>query len=174
MRFLTAFRLLLLGLWLGEAMYFVVVAQNAFEIMPSHDLAGNLVGRILAVLNYSGLGIAFVALLTSLIVPVGTNIMSLWLERILLVVFGVGCAANQFVISFWMLMLKTQMGKPIDEVAADDPLRMQFNQLHEYSTWVMIAAMSAVFLSFVIISVRRQATVKKGIDPLDFQKQFKI
>jgi hypothetical protein len=174
MRFFTAFRLLLLGLWIGAAVYFVVVAQSAFEMMPSHDLAGNLVGRILAVLNYSGLGIAFVAFLTSLIVPAGTNIMSLWLERIMLVIFGLGCAANQFVIGFSMLMLKTQMGKPIDEVAADDPLRIQFNQLHEYSTWVMIAAMSAAFLSFVIISLRRQSAVKKAIDPLDFQKQFKI
>src|SRR5215467_8086199 len=146
MRFLTAFRLLLLGLWLGAAVYFVEVAQNAFEVMPSHEMAGNLISRILAVLNYSGLGIAFVVLLTSLIVPTGTNIMALWLERIFLVVFGVGCAANQFVISFWMLMLRTQMGKPIDEVAADDPLRMQFNQLHEYSTWVMISAMTAAFL----------------------------
>ena len=175
MRFLTAFRLLLLGLWLGAAVFFVVMAQNAFQILPTHEVAGLLVSRTLAILNYSGLGAAFVLILTSLIVAAGTNIAGLWLERILLVIFGLGCAVGQFVIGWWMLLIRTQMGKPIDEVAADDPLRIQFDQLHQYSTWVMGAAVAAAFLAFVIISVRRVTPPKKnGIDPLDFQRQFKI
>jgi Domain of unknown function (DUF4149) len=175
MRFLTAFRLLLLGLWLGAAVFFVVMAQNAFQILPTHEVAGLLVSRTLAILNYSGLGAAFVLILTSLIVAAGTNIAGLWLERILLVIFGLGCAVGQFVIGWWMLLIRTQMGKPIDEVAADDPLRIQFDQLHQYSTWVMGAAVAGAFLAFVIISVRRVTPPSKGgIDPLDFQKQFKI
>lgn len=172
MRFLTAFRLLLLGLWLGAAVFFVVMAQSAFQVLPSHELAGLLVGRTLAILNYSGLGVAFVLILTSLIVAVGTNIAGLWIERIMLVIFGLGCAVGQFVISWWMLLLRTQMGKPIDEVAADDPLRIQFDQLHQYSTWVMAAALAAALIAFIIISLRR-ITPKKA-DNFDFQKQFKI
>lgn len=175
MRFLTAFRLLLLGLWLGAATFFVVMAQNAFAVLPSHELAGTLISRTLAILNYSGLGAAFVLVLTSLIVPAGTNKAALWMERILLVIFGLGCAVGQFVISWWMLLIRTQMGRPIDEVAADDPLRIQFNQLHQYSEWVMITAASAAFLAFVIISIRKPPVAKKaGLDDFDFQKQFKI
>jgi hypothetical protein len=174
MRFLTAFRLLLLGLWLGCAVFFVVTAETAFQTMPSRELAGTLVGREFAILNYSGLGVAFVLILTSLIVAAGTNIAGLWIERIMLVIFGLGCAVGQFVISWWMLLLRTQMGKPIDEVAADDPLRIQFDQLHQYSSWVMIAAVAAAFIAFVIISVRRVTPKRAGLSDVDFQKQFKI
>ena len=81
MRFLTGFRLLLLGLWLGAACFFVVTAETAFQVVPSHELAGGLVSRMFAVLNYSGLGVAFILILTSLIVAAGTNIAGLWIER---------------------------------------------------------------------------------------------
>jgi len=175
MKALSAFRLLLLASWLGAAVFFIAVAQSAFAVLPSRDLAGNIVSRNLAILNYSGLGISIVALLTSLIVPVGTRKVVLWLERSLLVVFGLACAVAQFVITWWMLLLRTQMGKPIDEVASDDPLRIQFNNLHEYSSWLMLTAMAATLIAFVIISLRPHATGKKGgIDEFDFQKQLKI
>ena len=174
MRFLTAFRLLLLGVWLGAAVFFVATAETAFQTMPTRELAGSLVGRLFAILNYSGLGVAFVLLLTSLIVAVGTNIAGLWIERFMLFVFGIGCAVGQFVIAWWMLLLRTQMGKPIDEVAADDPLKIQFDQLHQYSSWVMIAAFAAALIAFIITAIRRVSPRKAGVDPLDFPKQFKI
>lgn len=175
MRFLTAFRLLFLGSWLGAAVFFVVVAQSAFDVLPAHEQAGTLVSRTLAILDYAGLGAAFVLLLTSLIVPTGTNKAGLWIERILLLILGLACAVGQFVISWWMLLIRTQMGRPIDEVPADDPLRIQFNNLHEYSSWVMIAAMSAALLAFLIIAGRRTLPPKKpGLDDFDFQKQFKV
>jgi hypothetical protein len=175
MKALTAFRLLLLGMWLGAAVFFIGVAQSAFAVLQTHELAGNLVSRTLAILNYSGIGIAFIGLLTSLILPSGTRIVTVWLERVLLVIFGLGCAVSQFVISWWMLMLRTQMGRPIDEVAADDPLRIQFNNLHEYSSWLILTAMGAALLAFMIVSLRSTtATKKSSVDNLDFQKQFKI
>lgn len=174
MRFLSAFRLLLLGVWLGAAVFFVATAETAFQTMPTRELAGTLVGRMFAILNYGGLGIAFVLLLTSLIVAAGTNIAGLWIERTMLFIMGISCAVGQFVIAWWMLLLRTQMGKPIDEVAADDPLRIQFDQLHQYSSWVMIAAFAAALIAFIIIAVRRVSPRKAGVDPLDFPKQFKI
>jgi len=156
-------------------MFFIAVAQSAFAVVPSREAAGSLVGRTLAILNYCGIGISIVALLTSFIVPAGTRKIVIWLERVLLVVFGLACAIAQFVITWWMLLLRTEMGRPIDEVAADDPLRIQFNNLHEYSSWLMLTAMAATLLAFVIISLRPTAAAKKAnIDDIDFQKQFKI
>lgn len=176
MKALTAFRLLLLGLWLGAAIFFIGVAQSAFAVLPTREIAGILVSRTFAILNYAGLGIAFVALLTSLIVSAGMNRISLWAERVFLLIFGVGCVVSQFVISWWMLMLRTQMGRPIDEVPVEDPLRIQFNNLHQYSSWVMLTAMAAALLAFVLISMRstRTASKKNAFDNLDFQNQFKI
>jgi hypothetical protein len=74
-----------------------------------------------------------------------------------------------------MLMVRTQMGKPIDEVAADDPLRIQFDNLHEYSAWLLLAAIAAALLTFVILALRSApvAAKKDAFNNLDFQKQFK-
>lgn len=175
MKALSGFRLLLLGLWLGAAVFFIAVAQIAFANLPAREQAGNIVGRALAVLNYAGIGIALVTVLTSLIVPDGVRIIAVWAERALLVIFGLACAVSQFVISWWMLMLRTQMGKPIEEVAADDPLRMQFDNLHQYSEWLLLAAMAAALLAFVIVALRSTPVTKKdALNTLDFQKQFKI
>jgi hypothetical protein len=176
MKALTGFRLLLLGLWLGAAVFFIAVAQIAFSSLPARDQAGSVVGRTLAVLNYAGIGVSIVTVLTSLIVPNGVRIIAVWAERVLLIVFGLACAASQFVISWWILMLRTQMGRPIDEVPAEDPLRIQFDNLHQYSEWLLVAAMTAVLLSFVILALRAapSAAKKDAFDNLDFQKQFKI
>jgi len=176
MKPLTAFRLLLPGLWLGAAVFFIGVAQSSFAVMPTRELAGILVSRTLAILNYGGLGIAFVMILTSLMVPAGTNRVSVWAERALLVILGLACVVSQFIISWWMLMLRTQMGRPIDEVPAEDPLRIQFNNLHEYSSWLMLTAMAAALAAFVVIALRSTAAAPKkdAFDNLDFQNQFKI
>ena len=71
-------------------------------------------------------------------------------------------------------MLRSQMGKPIDEVAADDPLRMQFYTLHQYSEWVLIAGVSAALIAFFIISNRKFGSANSGkADVFDFSKEFK-
>lgn len=177
MKALTGFRLLLLGLWLGAAVFFIVVAQVAFANLPARDQAGNIVGRTLAILNYAGIGVSLVTVLTSLIVPDGIRIIAVWAERVLLVIVGVACAVSQFVISWWMLMLRTQMGKPVEEVAADDPLKLQFDNLHMYSEWLLMGAMAAAVLAFVLLALRSAPVAAAKKDPfnnLDFQKQFKI
>ena len=175
MKALTGFRLLLLGLWLGAAIFFIAVAQIAFGNLPSPELAGNIVSRTLAILNYAGIGIALIAVLTSLIVPIGIRRIGVWAERTFLIIFGVACAVSQFVILWWMLMLRTQMGRPIEEVAADDPLRLQFDNLHHYSEWLLMIAMAAALLTFVILALRSVPTPPKkdAFSNLDFQNQFK-
>ena len=65
------------------------------------------------------------------------------------------------------------MGRPIDEVALDDPLRIQFNTLHEYSVWVMFAGMAAALIAFFIISNRRFGPKQEKADVYDFSKEFK-
>ena len=176
MKALTGFRLLLLGIWLGAAVFFIAVAQVSFGNLPTRELAGNIVSRTLAILNYAGIGVSLITVLTSLVVPDGIRIITVWLERLLLIIFGIACAVSQFVISWWMLMMRTQMGRPIEEVAADDPLKMQFDNLHMYSEWLLMIAMGAALLTFVILALRSTpvAARKDAINNLDFQKQIKI
>jgi hypothetical protein len=178
MRFLSDIRLLLTGLWLGAALFFVGVAQSSFAVLPTRELAGSVVNRTLLILNVSGIAIGLVLLISSLLVRNSPNRILLWTERILLVIVTAACAAGQFVIGLWLQFTRAQMGKPIDEVAADDPLRVQFNNLHNYSEWVLLAAMIAALLAFFIMANRRAGMAAASSktttnDPFDFSKEFK-
>lgn len=175
MKFFSNIRLLILGVWFGAAVFFIGVAQNAFAVLPQRELAGAVVNSNLSLLNYGGLIIASVLLLTSVIGTPGINKFWLWVERFLLLLIGAACAVGQFVIGFWLASVRVQIGKPIDEVAADDPLKVQFNMLHEYSVWVLMTGMIAALIVFFIISSRKfgPANVEKA-DIYDFSKEFKV
>ena len=93
----------------------------------------------------------------------------------LLLLLAAACAVDQFVIGIWLSSVRTQMGRPVDEVAIDDPLRIQFNTLHEWSVWVLFTAMIAALIAFFIISNRKFGVAKSGnSDVYDFSKEFKI
>lgn len=185
MKFLSDIRLLLLGLWLGAAVFFIGVAQTAFAVLPQRELAGAVVNRTLTILNFSGLGVAVLLLLLSAIAARNSNTLLLWLDRSLVIIVAIACAVGQFVIGFWLATVRAQMGgRPIDELAADDPLRVQFNQLHEYSVWVLFAGMVAALIAFFVIANRVRPAVGKASgpivssgrttsDPFDFSKPFK-
>lgn len=176
MKFLSNIRLLLLGLWLGAAVFFsFAVAPGAFGVLPTRELAGAMVSRSLMIVNLGGLIIGLILLASSFVGAQSANRVPVWAERILLLVLTAACAVGQFVIALWLGFVKTEMGKPIDVIPADDPLRIQFNNLHEYSVWVLIAAMLAALLAFFIISGKSFDNLKKPASKdLDFQNDFKI
>ena len=179
MKFLSDIRLLLLGIWLGAAVFFIGVAQSAFAVLPQRELAGAVVNKTLSILNYGGLAIGVVLLLTSWLVARNTNVFLLWSERFLLLLLAAACAVSQFVIGLMLMSVRGQMGgKPIDEIAADDPLRVQFNNLHQWSEWVLIAAMAAALIAFFIVANRKfgvaSTTKSDPLDPYNFEKEFKI
>ncbi|MGC2238598.1 MAG: DUF4149 domain-containing protein [Pyrinomonadaceae bacterium] len=152
MKFLSDFRALLAGLWLGAACFFsFAVAPSAFAVLENRELAGSLVSRTLMIINLSGLAIGSILLLSSFVKREGLAPFFVWAERFLLLLLTLACAAGQFVIALWMSFVRAQIGKPIEEVAADDPLRMQFNNLHQYSVWVLMGAMIAALLVFFLI-----------------------
>jgi len=152
MSFIKDFRALLIGLWLGAAIFFIAVAQSSFAVLPSRELAGSVVSRTLMLTNLSGLIIGAILLAASFIRQAAAKPFLLWTERLLLALVVVSCAVNQFVIGAWLFYVRAQFGgKPIDEIAADDPLKIQFNTLHEYSVWILMTAMIAALLAFFII-----------------------
>jgi hypothetical protein len=177
MKFLSNIRLLALGLWLGAAVFFsFAVAPGAFAVLPSREAAGAIVSRSLTIVNISGLTIGLILLASSFVGAALTNRFALWTERILLLLLTAGCAVGQFVIALWLSLVKAQMGKPIDEIALDDPLRIKFNNLHEYSVWILVAAMIAAVIAFFIISGKSfgSSAPKTVSKDFDFDKEFKI
>lgn len=174
MKFLSDIRLLLIGLWLGGAVFFIAVAEATFAAVPQRDLAGSIVGRSLSILDYMGMGISALLIVTSLIGAARTNKFWVWIERFLLLIVGAASVVQEFVIKFWMSSILAQVGGPINNVAADDPLRVKFDQLHGYSAWVLIASVVAAVVTFFIIANRAFiAPADKKNDIYDFSKEFK-
>lgn len=170
MRFLTDLRLLLIALWLGAACFFsFAVAPSAFGVLPSRELAGSVVNRTLLIVNVSGIVIGVILILLSFVGTKDANKIKIWSERLLLAILTSACAVGQFVVGIWLSYTKAQMGKPIDEVALEDPLRIQFNQLHEYSVWILVTAMLAALIAFFLIGWKTTAkVVETKKDPYDF------
>lgn len=178
MRFLSKIELLLVGMWLGAACFFSFgVAPSAFSVLGDAELAGNVVNRTLAIINISGLIIGVLTLLTSFLPHAYSNAVWAWGRRLLLVIFAAACGIGQFVIGFWIAYLRLQIAKPVKELAASDPMKLKFDQLHQASVWVLVAAMAAALLAFFIMT-RQEASRKdkksSGEPDFDFSNEFKI
>jgi len=159
MKWLADFRLLLLGLWLGAACFFsFAVAPSAFSVLPSRELAGAVVNRTLAIVNYGGLIIGLILLASSFVRGQNTNRIQLRLEQVGLLLLIAACAFGQFVIGARLQNLRGQIGRPIDEVAMDDPLRVAFNDLHGYSVTILLTAMLAALVTFFLLARRARNT----------------
>ena len=163
MRILSDFRLLLLGLWLGAACFLsFAVAPSAFAVLPSRESAGAIVNQTLAILNYSGIVSGLILLASSYLPKQNFSRVWLWSERILLLVTTAACAFGQFFIGWKLQNLHAQIGRPLDEIALDDPLRIAFNDLHGQSVTVLSVAMIAALIAFFLIA-RRARTFENQI-----------
>jgi len=153
--FVADARLLLIALWLGAAVFFsFAVAPSAFAVIPARELAGAVVARTLAVVNTGG---AATGLLLLFSLPLDRGAASRRAragEGVSLLLLTALCAAGQWVISARMATLRAQMRRPIEELAANDPVRVAFNSLHVYSVWALVAAMLAGAAALLLIARR--------------------
>ena len=165
MRVLADFRKLLAGLWLGAAIFFsFAVASSAFAVLPSAELAGAVVNRTLTIVNYCGMAIGLILLLSSFIFA--NRSFLIWIERLLAVILTAACAVGQFYVGWKMDSLRAQIGRPLAELAVDDPLRLAFNDLHNYSIWVLLTAMAAALALFFSIVRKPKEVVQKPVEDL--------
>ncbi len=155
MKYISDLRILLIALWLGAAIFFSFgVAQSAFAVLPSRELAGSVVNRTLMIVNYGGLIVGLVLLVTSFLSRQNVSRGRLLFEQVILLFLSAACAAGQFIIGAKLRDLRLQIGRPIDELAASDPLRIAFNDLHVYSVIILLAAMIAALIAFFLLAGR--------------------
>lgn len=168
--FLTVVGLLLLGVWLGAAIFFgAAVAPNLFGVLQAaglanaNELAGTIVTRLLGIINRSGFEISLFLLVTRFFG--GRNHRMRWrlTEMLSLAILAIMTGISQWVISPKMLALRSAMQVPIDQVAHEDARRIAFDNLHRYSVDVMTVALIAALVAFVAIAVSsvRSPTVRE-------------
>ncbi len=132
LRFLQIFSL---GVWLGSILFFsFVVTQGAFAVLPTKDLAGALVGYTLTRLHLIGIIAGCVYLLAT--AALEKSIGALASPAALLVFLMIVCTLfSQYGVIARMDVLRAQMGS-VEAAAADNPLRVAFDRLHQYSVWL--------------------------------------
>lgn len=136
MRWLRALMLLALIVWIGGIVFFAfVIAPTVFTVLPTRELAGNVVSRSLSALHWMGLVSGLVFLLCSIIhnqmKHADARLFSA--AHLLIIVMLSLTAISQFGITPRMRALRTEMGV-IDQIPLNDARRIEFNHLHEWST----------------------------------------
>ncbi|HEV2664166.1 MAG TPA: DUF4149 domain-containing protein [Blastocatellia bacterium] len=128
-------RLAILGLWLGAMAFFsFVVAPAAFATLPQQQLAGAMVSRTLGALEIGGAIIG--ALLIAILLFSRERDRAFLYELIALALMTISMLVSHFVVSRRMHDLRVGLGE-IAQLAANDPARLEFDRLHQYSVWLM-------------------------------------
>ena len=160
-RFLTILALLLLGIWLGAAIFFsAAVAPSVFsvlrgaEVANANALAGSIITRLLKVINQGGFEIGLFLLVMSFFTGYAQSKWVRFSRMISLAVMVIMTGIGQWVIAARMSALRAAMQLPIDQIAADDPGRMAFNNLHRYSVLLLAVALCSGVAAFILTAVR--------------------
>jgi hypothetical protein len=153
MTFLRFLMLLALVVWVGGLIFFPVVAQTAFSVLPTRQLAGFVVGHSLAILHWMGIVSGVVFLSSSLLYNrfnAGSS-RPLSAGHVLIILMLALTLISQFSIIPRMDTLRASIHGEIDSVPLDDPARAQFDILHSWSTrveeGVLLLGLMLVYLS---------------------------
>jgi hypothetical protein len=152
-------RLLLLGLWLGAAVFFAAaVAPTVFgvlrgaQLVTAGELAGLIVQRLLALINRGGFEISLFLIVTGYFVTRKEGRRRRFAEMISLAIMAIMTGVNHWIISARMLALRAATQTPIDQIAGNDPRRIAFDALHGYSVAVFSVAVVAGLTAFLIMA----------------------
>ncbi len=136
--------MLLLSVWLGSMIFFsFAVAPSAFAVLPTRELAGVMVTSAIGKVEVLGLVIGPLLILIQAASwrARHSSKFDRGLRIILILIMIAAAALSRFWISPQMVSLRAAMGGHIDDVPASDPLRVQFNDLHQYSVALMATAL---------------------------------
>jgi uncharacterized membrane protein len=153
MSMLRFFMLLSLVVWLGGIIFFAfVLAPTVFTVLPTRHLAGNVVTRSLTFLHwigiisglvFAGTSMAWARATTGTAEPLAARHLLIYLMIVLTLISQAGVGSR-------MAALRTGMGV-IDDVPQNDPRRVEFNRLHQWSTrlegTVLLLGLAALYLT---------------------------
>ncbi len=142
-----------LVVWIGGLIFFAfVLAPTAFQVLPDTHLAGNVVGRSLGKLHWIAIISGVIFLISSLVysqITQGTA-RPMALRHVLVVLMLCLTLVSQFWIIPRMDTLRAQVGD-FAKIALSDPLRVQFDALHVWSTrvegGVLLLGLIAIYLT---------------------------
>ena len=128
--------LLTLVVWVGGIIFFAfVLAPTVFTVLPTTELAGNVVSRSLTVLHWMGIVSAVVFLICSLLYNRTrfARLKPFALINVLIFLMLVLTLISQFGISPRMHTLRAEL-HAADHPGVTEASNREFNRLHQWST----------------------------------------
>ena len=153
MPFLRFLMLLSLVVWIGGLVFFAfLLAPTAFQVLPNTHLAGNVVGRALGKLHWLAVLSGIVFLISSLLYSRFTQGSAhVFAARHVVIILMLALTLFS---QYWIIPhMDTLRAKVSDfaAVALNDPIRLQFDTLHAWSTRVegavLILGLVAIYLT---------------------------
>lgn len=143
-------RIALLGIWIGVAALFsFVVAPGAFAVLPTTQLAGTLVSRVLTGVEFIGIGVGVLLIAVSLLDPAVRRTLSFDFLVVGLVTLAMGI--SRFVVSARLHALREQYGDQIASLPNDDANRIAFDFLHRCSVGLLSFSLFAAMVLLAVL-----------------------
>jgi len=158
MSFLRYLMLLSLVIWIGGLIFFAfVLAPTVFAVLPTRQLAGNVVNRSLGIMHWMAIACGVIFAVTSMIDSrIVNGVADPFAARNLLIyAMIILTLVGMFGIASRMLVLRQQMGV-IDDVPQDDARRVEFNRLHLWSTRIE-GSVLVLGLALLYLTARKMA-----------------
>ena len=162
-------RLLLLGLWLGAAVFFsAAVAPTVFgvlrgaQLVNAGELAGQMVQRLLGVINRGGFEISLFLIVTGFFISRKESRLARSAEMISLAIMAIMTGVSHWIISARIMAIRAALQTPIDQIAGNDQRRIAFDALHGYSVALMGVAIVAALLAFLIMARPKSTSVSEA------------
>jgi hypothetical protein len=153
--------LLALAVWIGALIFFPVVAQTSFTVLPSTHLAGLVVRNSLIALHWMGMVAGLIFLICSMI----DNRLTVARPRVFALnhILTVVMLALTTISQFWIIPRMDVLRITVGEISAlpeSNPLRSQFDSLHVWSTRIEMAVL--VLGLIVLYSIARRFSTSRS------------
>jgi len=125
---------------------------RSFGLPNANEIAGGIVTRSLSVINIAGFLIALLLIVTLILRRNVSGRISFIIECVCVGLIALATAVGHWVIAARMRALRAAMVLPIDQIAADDPRRIAFSNLHGYSVNALGLAMIAALVVLVLMA----------------------
>jgi len=160
MSFVRYLMLLSLVVWMGGLIFFAsVLAPTVFNpsILPTRQLAGNVINRSLGILHWMGIGCGVIFAITSMLDAriVNGTAQPFAARNLLIYAMIILTLVSMFGVVAKMQVLRQQM-PVIDEVPLDDARRAEFDRLHVWSTRIE-GTVLLLGLALLYLTARRMA-----------------
>lgn len=155
--FLDVAQFLVLTLWVGAMFGFAALfAPVLFRTLPSREQAGAVAGQALARIDSLGQVTGGIMLVITALQAIERGWQAIDLGRLLLAVAMLALVVlNSVTIRQRIAAIRQQMGRPIDELAADDPLRLEHRRFHSISRAVYSVTLLLGTLLIVLSALRQ-------------------